>query len=634
MAERNERRAEIRAAIVAAVLAASLAAIGFYITRLPPWKPSPFDYSLAMIPMRDGVKLETVIFTPKNAKARAILLGRTPYGVPSRDVELSPGLLADGYVRVFQNIRGRYKSEGKFVMMRPPRDRADPKATDEGTDAYDTIDWLVKNVPDNSGRVCIFGTSYDGWTSVMALLDPHPALRCASERASPNDMFVNDDFHHNGALRLTPTFEYSAMMEGEGNAKPDAKLEELLFPFARKDTYDFFLELGPLRHADERHFHGKLPTWEDVSKHPNRDAFWEEMAVTTHLTKTTVPVQHVVGWWDQEDLVGPLAIYAALEKSDVASLNYLVVGPWNHGGWHGEGTKLGPIDMGSDTAKEFREGAQRRWFAHWLKDEPLDLPEALVFETGANRWRKLDAWPPKSGVTPRRLYMHAEGKLSFDAPTETAFEGFDSYVSDPRNPVPYRHRPITPTWPDSDWPTWLVQDQRFVDHRPDVLTWQTDVLEHDVVIAGDVVAELYASTTGTDSDWVVKLIDVLPDGTPPNADAGVKPEDDLRGYELMITSEIFRARYRKSFALPEPVPANEVVKYGIDLHSRSHAFLRGHRIMVQVQSSWFPLYDRNPQKYVESIYAAEEADFVKATQRIVRSHDTPSSIVLPVVDDH
>jgi putative CocE/NonD family hydrolase len=288
--------------------------------------------------------------------------------------------------------------------------------------------------------------------------------------------------------------------------------------------------------------------------------------------------------------------------------------------------------MGSETGTTFRNDSQRRFFAHWLKDEPFDPPEALVFETGSNRWRKLDAWPPKSGVTPRRLYLREGGALSFDRPTQTGAAAFDEYVSDPANPVPYRRRPVTPTWPESDWPIWLVLDQRFVAHRPDVLTWQTDVLDHDIVVAGDIMAELHASTSGTDSDWVVKLIDVLPDGPPPGADAGVLPEDDLRGYELMISSDIFRARYRSGFDHSVAVPADTVVEYDIDLHTRAHAFRKGHRIMVQVQSTWFPLYDRNPQKFVPSIYLADDSDYVKATQRIARSAEAASAIVLPIDD--
>jgi putative CocE/NonD family hydrolase len=440
-------------------------------------------------------------------------------------------------------------------------------------------------------------------------------------------MFANDDFHHNGAFRLSYGFEYAWELETARGSNAD-------FPFGTADTYDWYLQLGALSHADERWFHGKVPTWTDFVQHPNRDAFWEKRAVGTYLDHpVTVPNLHVAGWWDQEDFVGPVDIYSRIERFDAqAHANYLVVGPWNHGGWGRDGSHLGPIDFGADRSAEFRAGAQRKWFAHWLHGAPLDQPEAQVFETGSNRWRSFDSWPPKSGTTARRLYLRAGGRLSFDPPGD-AEGAFDEYVSDPASPVPYRRRPIGPTyqWPEQ-WPAWLVQDQRFVDHRPDVLTWSTDVLDHDVVIAGDVVADLFASTSGTDADWVVKLIDVLPDGPPPPAKERDGGAPDLRGYELMIADDVLRARFRKSLARPEPVPAGEVVEYAIDLHTNAHAFLAGHRIMVQVQSSWFPLIDRNPQRYVENVFLARDEDYKKATQRVHRSRMAPSALVLPVLD--
>ena len=623
---------ESRSAFVLSILASVV--LGAYLgsERYAKHAPGPREYQQidAMIPMRDGVSLQTVVFVPRDARAPLpILLQRTPYDVPKDELTLlSPnlvGLRADGYIFAFQNLRGRFGSEGTFVMIRPPRDRADPKAIDESTDAYDTVDWLVHHVPGTSGRVGIWGTSYAGWTTQMALLDPHPALACASERASPSDMFVNDDFHHNGAFRLSYGFEYSAMLETSKVANTD-------FAFDEADTFDWYLRLGALSHADERYFHGKVPSWEDFVEHPNRDAFWEKRALGTYLDHPiAVPNLHVAGWWDQEDFVGPIDIYSRVERFDTAHVNDLVVGPWNHGGWGRDGSHLGPIELGADRSEEFREGAQRRWFARWLHGASgPEQPEAQVFETGSNRWRSFDSWPPKSGTTPRRLFLRAGAKLSFDAPTDGE-DAFDSYVSDPGNPVPYRRRPIGPTYqPPEEWPTWLVQDQRFVDHRPDVLTWSTDPLDHDVVIAGDIVADLFASTTGTDADWVVKLIDVLPDGTRPDEGDGGAP--DLRGYELIIADDVLRARFRKSFAAPEPVPAETVVKYSIDLHTNAHAFQRGHRIMVQLQSTWFPLIDRNPQKYVENIFRAKDEDFIRATQRVFRSGNAPSSVVLPVLD--
>ncbi|HEY2518284.1 MAG TPA: CocE/NonD family hydrolase [Polyangiaceae bacterium] len=610
------------------------AAVAAYAThRYAPSKRRNFTAIRAMVPMRDGIKLETVVLVPKERRGPLpILLQRTPYGIPEGDSEPAltgsyADLIADGYLFAYQNLRGRYRSEGTFVMVRPGRDPRDPKSTDETTDAYDTVEWLVHNVPDNNGRVGMRGVSYDGWTTAMALVEPHPALKCASEQASPSDMFLNDDFHHNGAFRLSYGFEYSALMETAKDAQTD-------FDFDRRDTYEWYLSLGSLTHVDERYLHGTIPTWEDFVTHPNRDDFWSRRAIAAALKRTTIPNLNVAGWWDQEDFVGPLDIYARLEKEDPAQRNFLVVGPWNHGGWaRGSGRSLGAIDFGSDTAQRFR-ALEAKWFAHCLHDAPLDLAEATVFETGSNQWRSFDQWPP-AGATERRLYLGSGGKASFEPPPD-AGEAFDSYVSDPTDPVPYRRRPIDPTYPGPDWPVWLVQDQRFADHRPDVLSWETDPLERDVVVDGNIRADLYASTSGTDSDWVVKLLDVYPDGPAPDAGAtadvgsdGGAPAD-LRGYELLIAGEILRGRFRDGFEHPQPVPAGAVVRYAIDLHSNAHAFLKGHRIMVQVQSTWFPVYDRNPQKYVENIFAAKDEDFVKATQRVYRSREAPSSIVLSI----
>ncbi len=389
--------------------------------------------------------------------------------------------------------------------------------------------------------------------------------------------------------------------------------------------------MGRLSNANARYFHDKLPTWNDFVQHPNHD-FWKQHAVTTYLKHTTVPNLNVAGWYDQEDFVGPTRIYAALEQTDTEHLNYFVAGPWNHGGWSGEtGRKLGDIDWGSDTSRYFRAHILAPWFAHWLHDKPLTQPEAVTFQTGTNVWKSYDEWPPKKDVTEKKLYLRGDGKLSFDKPGDR--DAFDSYVSDPANPVPYRNRPITPTYPAPAWTTWLVQDQRFVEHRPDVLTWETDPLKEDVTVTGDIVADLFASTSGSDSDWVVKLIDVYPEDyqkiTEDEADKGAGPV--LNGYELMIADDILRGRYRNSLETPEAIAPNKVTEYKIDLHPNDHVFLKGHRIMVQVQSTWFPLYDRNPQKFVDNIYKATDGDYVKATQKIYRSNSAASSVVLPVV---
>ncbi len=374
-----------------------------------------------------------------------------------------------------------------------------------------------------------------------------------------------------------------------------------------------------------------MPTWTDFVEHPDHE-FWKQRSVTSHLKHTSVPNLNVAGWYDQEDFVGPTHIYATLEETDKDHLNYFVAGPWNHGGWMGgPGRTLGDIDFGSDTAKYYRANILAPWFAYWLHGEgPLKEAEAVTFQTGSNVWRSYDEWPPKRGIETRKLFFRADGKLSFDAPMEA--EEFDSYVSDPANPVPYRPRPITPTYPGKGWPVWLVQDQRFVEHRPDVLTWRTDPLTDDVVVTGDVVADLFASTSGSDSDWAVKLIDVYPDDyqkvTDTDAEKGTGPV--LNGFELIVADDILRGRYRNSLETAEPITPGKVTEFKIDLHPNDHAFLKGHRIMVQVQSTWFPLYDRNPQTFVPNIYKASDSDYRQSTQKIYRSRDAASSVILPI----
>jgi len=584
-----------------------------------------FDKTEVMIAARDGVKLHTEIYAPKNAReALPIVLERTPYGINddekgySRKLGRYVEMIPDDYIFVFQDIRGRYGSAGTFVMNRPVRDAKNAKAIDEGTDTYDTIDWLVKNVPRNNGRVGLLGISYGGWLTVMGMLEPHPALKAVSEQASPADMFLGDDFHHHGAFRLSYGFEYSTMMETD---KTNFK-----FQFDRFDTYDWYLRLGPLSNANGKYIHGTLPTWNDFVAHPNYDSFWKGQAMASLLTKAKVPNLNVAGWWDQEDFYGPMKIYEILEKSDSEHLNYVVAGPWNHGGWAGgPGNSLGAIPFGTDTGTYFRQKIEAPWFAYWLKDKgSLPVKEAVLFQTGSDTWVQFDSWPPRTAEK-RNLYFREDGKLSFEAPS-AAGQAFDSYESDPAHPVPYRHRPIDMTYPDDHpgrWPTWLVEDQRFVDQRPDVLSWQTEELNENVTLAGQVTAKLFASTTGSDSDWIVKLIDVYPEKYP--------EKWQLSGYELMIADEVFRGRFRKSFEKPEAITPNEVTPFTIDLHTANHVFKKGHRIMVQVQSTWFPIIDRNPQKFVPNIFEAKEGDFQKTTQRIYRSKNYPSSVEIAVV---
>jgi putative CocE/NonD family hydrolase len=587
--------------------------------------PALFEKKEVMIAMRDGVKLHTEVYAPKNAKeALPIFLERTPYGISAEDKGYSPKLyryssmFADGYVFVFQDIRGRYGSEGQFVMNRPVHDPSNPKGVDESTDTYDTIEWLVKNVPNNNGRVGTAGISYGGFLVAMALVNPHPALKAVSEQACMGDAWIGDDFFHNGAFRLSYGYEYAAEME---STKENSKLK-----FDRDDLYDWYLHLGPLSNINKDYLHGKIPTWNSFVEHPTYDEFWKKKSLSNELHQATVPNLNVAGWWDQEDFYGPTATYANLEKNDAAHMNYLVVGPWNHGGWaHGSGNWLGQIPFASNTGEYFRDKVEAPWFAYWLHDKgELPLKEALLFQTGSNTWTRFDAWPPQDAQQ-KRLYFGADGKLSFDAPKTDAPEAFDSYVSDPANPVPYRNRPVDETYPSDHpgrWYTWLVQDQRFVEKRPDVLSWKTDVLQEDVTLTGQVTAKLFAATTGSDADWVVKLIDVYPE----------KPDTEwnLSSYELMIADEIFRGRYRNSYEKPEPIVPGEITPFTIDLHTADHVFKKGHRIMVEVQSTWFPLYDRNPQKFVPNIFEAKDSDYQKATQKIYRSQKYPSHVEISV----
>ncbi|MBS1978197.1 MAG: CocE/NonD family hydrolase [Bacteroidetes bacterium] len=589
----------------------------------------------AMISMRDGIKLFTVIYAPAVQKeAYPILFLRTPYGVakmPSPNLrDYTADLAKDGYIFVFQDIRGRYQSEGTFEMQRFTRDRKNPKAIDESTDTYDAIEWLLKNVKGNNGKVGMFGISYAGWTTMMGTIDAHPALKAVSEQASPSDMWMGDDFHHNGAFRLSYGFEYAYMEE--------ATKEDAMFPFDTYDTYDWYLKLGPLYHVNEKYFHGKIPSWNDFANHPNYDDFWKNQALPSRLGAPTIPNLHVAGYWDQEDFYGPLKAYEVLEKQDHNNKNFIVIGPWNHGGWaRGNQDALGNVRFGVPTAQQFRQQIQATWFAFHLKgkDDPKlpegngftvqglgqgKFPEAVTFQTGSNTWKSYSSWPPKEASV-RNLYFREDGRLTFDAP---ASEGFDTYVSDPSKPVPYRMRPIEATYgPGSRWYTWLTEDQRFVHNRPDVLSWQTETLTEDMAVTGQLIASLFASTSGTDSDWIVKLIDVYPDQYP--------EEPKMSGYQLMIANDVFRGRFYRSFEKPEALKPGEVNLFPIDLHAANHVFRKGHRIMVQVQSTWFPVIDRNPQSFVPNIFDAKESDFQPATQKVYRSPGFPSHIKLPVM---
>ena len=587
-----------------------------------------FDFKAVMVPMRDGVKLNTHIFTPKNQSGPLpMILERTPYQAPAGQGWAQghyKEMAADGYIFVFQDIRGRFKSEGQFVMQRAPVSvlKNDPKLIDEVTDAYDTIEWLTKNVPNNNGRVGIIGISYPGWTAMMATIAPHPALRAASPQASPADMWMGDDFHHNGAFRLSYGFEYATMME--------TNKEQARFEFDKYDTYEWYLRLGALSNVNEKYLKGKIPTWNDFVEHPNYDRFWQEQAAAGYLKQARVPTLNVAGWWDQEDFYGPVKIYEEFEKNDPQKQNFFVGGPWNHGGWaRADGSSLGKIQFGGNISLQYRQQIEAPFFAYYLKDKGAPTwKEANVFETGSNEWRSYDQWPPSYKTETRKLHFQANGKLSFDAPVQNRDSNgaaYDQYISDPANPVPYRPRPVEATYDlrGSGWGAWLVGDQRFAQGRPDVLTWETDPLTEDLTISGNVVGHLFASTTGSDADWIVKLIDVYPENYPKDVKMG--------GYQLMVANEVFRGRFHKSFEKPVALAPNAINEFAVNMRYCNHRFQKGHKIMVQVQSSWFPIIDRNPQKFVPNIFKAKDADYVKATHRIHRSKQFPSHVSVPVM---
>ncbi|MGA7054190.1 MAG: CocE/NonD family hydrolase [Mycobacterium sp.] len=530
-----------------------------------------------------------------------------------------PELIADGYIFALQDSRGRGDSGGEFVTGGPMRNRSQLRATDPSTDAYDSIDWLVKHVTGNNGKVGTLGISYGGFLVTRALVDPHPALKAASPQATCVDMFVGDDWHHNGAFRLSYSFDWIAAMEAERAPGSESALSAL----TRHDSYEQFLALGPLSNVNKLLFHGVAPSWNAFAQHPNLDDFWtkEMCGVLPYVQPVKVPTLLVAGYFDAEDFYGPLELYKKFESEDPKHLVRLVIGPWYHGSWSRspEGRLLGRIDFGQDTSRWFRDHVQAPWFAYWLKGRgSLDLPPVLAFRTGENRWERYESWPPQP-VSERKLYLRAGGELSFDAPPAASGDApHDDYTSDPAKPVPYYPRPIT----DEDWPTWQVADQRFVDGRPDVLTYESEPLTEDLTVSGNPIAHLFAASSGSDSDWVVKLIDVYPEN--------YQPDPSLRGFQLMLAGEVLRGRYRNSFEKPEALVPGEIFPYAIELRDRNHTFKAGHRIMVQIQSTWFPVIDRNPQRYVPSIYEAVESDFRTAVQSIYRSAKYPSYVALPV----
>ncbi len=619
----------------------ALVRLTLLLCALPIYAQSNYRVQEYMVPMRDGIRLQTVVITRANQTTPLpLLITRTPYGVPTQEdynkqatkegADWLPTqwkeLSADGYIFVVQNLRGRFKSEGTFLLSQR-YDANDPKQTNETNDAYDTVDWLIKNIPNNNGKAGIYGISYAGLTAGLTLLHPHPALKAVSEQASPVDQWMNDDDHRYGALRESYTFEYAVMEQADKN-------QNTHFDFSNYDTYDWYLNLGPLSNINDKYLHGSIPYWNDVMQHPDYDGFWQKEAWVNQLHSSTVPNLNVAGFWDQEDPWGPWQIFRHAEQHDPDNTNFLVAGPWFHGGWSAPvGDTIGPVSFGGHkTALEYRQNIEAPFFRHYLHGEG-DKPawKVSTFQSGSNTWHTYSEWPPKPSK-PTNLYLHADGTLSFTAPTATTPE-YRAYVSDPANPVPYRARPVSPTYPFAEWKFWEVADQRFVEHRSDVLTYISEPLDKDLVITGPLAASFFAATSGTDADFIVKLIDVYPETNQKSA-LEIKPEayaNSLNGYELPIAMEVNRGRYLKSFEHPQPLIANKPEEWKIPLRDHDHVFLKGHRLMVQIQSTWFPVIDRNPQKYVPSIYQAKATDYVPATQRIYSTPTLPSHLVLPVM---
>ena len=589
-----------------------------------------------MIPMRDGVRLFTVILVPKGARGAPMLLTRTPYdagAMTSRaeSAHLGPRLegydnatdmiVEGGYIRVVQDVRGKHGSEGDYVMNRPLRGPQNPTAVDHATDTWDTVDWLVKNVPESNGRVGILGISYDGFTPLMALFHPHPALKVAVPMNPMVDGWRGDDWFHNGAFRQQGA---PYILEQEASRKNEIKWWR-----AHHDDYDEFLRAGSAGELGQERGLEQVGFWRKLLEHPSYDAFWRDQAVDQLLAAQPldVPVLLVHGLWDQEDIYGALAVYRALEPKDTANDKvFLVMGPWNHGQQIHEGSSLGPLRFDSDTALSFRREVLRPFLDQHLKEGAprADVAPVTAFETGSNRWRRLQGWPSgcAQGCEPKAtpLYLRAGLKLALEAPGagEAAYE---EYVSDPAKPVPFLPRPIRASGPA--WSSWLVTDQREASGRPDVLAFVSEPLTAPLKIAGAPVANLVASTSGSDSDWVVKLIDVYPD------EVAAQPE--LGGYQLMVAADVFRGRYRESLETPRALAPNQPLLYRFELPAAHHVFLPGHRLMVQVQSSWFPLYDRNPQTFVPSIFRARPGDYRRAVQRVFHAPDQASYVELPLV---
>ncbi len=605
------------------------------------------------IPMRDGARLFTAVYAPKDTtQTYPLLLIRTQSGLRPYGPDEYPNTLAgpsplphfakEGYIFVVQDVRGRWMSEGTFVNMRPHNpDKKKPKDIDESSDAYDTVDWLLKNVPNHNGKVGLYGTSYRGFYVAAGLIDAHPAIKAASPQAPIVDWFMGDDWHHNGALFLAHAFNYMPMI---GKPRPQRMKEPNFskFDYGTPDAYDFFLRLGPLANVEAKYFKGEVPFWNEFVQHSTYDEFWQARNHRPHLKNIQPAVMTVGGWFDTENLFGALETHQRLEAASSNANNFLVMGPWIHGGWNGgqaDGASLGDVSFGDKTAVFYREKIELPFFEFHLKGKgTFQPPKAWIFETGTNKWREYATWPPQN-TQPLTLHFHAQGRLATETsrgigfkpvasqhsdttgwkPIPLAETGFDEYISDPARPVPYIDKIGSGMLTE-----YMCADQRFASRRPDVLVYETDVLPKDVTLAGPIVADLHVSTTGSDSDWIVKLIDVYPNDHPdPNPNpTGVR----MGGYQQLVRGEVMCGRFRNSFEKPEPFTPGQPAVVKFKLPDVCHTFQKGHRIMVQVQSSWFPLVARNPQTFVDT-FRAKESDFQRATQRVYRSKELPSRVV-------
>lgn len=607
------------------------------ITPAPP--PTPAEELAAYVaanytkrelraPMRDGVELFTAVYTPKDtSRTYPMLLRRTPYSCAPYGADRFPGALGPsapfaraGYIFVYQDVRGAFMSGGEFVDVRPHRAvKTGPQDIDESTDTFDTIEYLLKEVPHHNGRVGLYGISYPGFYAAAGMIDAHPALRAVSPQAPIADWFF-DDFHHHGAFFLPHSFNFFASF---GLARPEPRTTfNPPFKHGTPDGYQFFLDVGPVKNLEREHLQGRVKFWTEAAAHPNYDEYWKARDLLPHLKKVAPAVLTVGGWFDAEDLYGPLHVYAAVERQNPGVENMLVMGPWGHGGWsRTDGDRLGDVAFGSKTSKHYQDTIELPFFEHHLKDAPAHgIAEASVFETGINRWRGFPAWPPPARA--RTLYFAPGEALVGEAPGDAA--AFDEFVSDPRRPVPFTQDIAVGMTKE-----YMTEDQRFAARRPDVLVYQTPPLTEDLTVAGPISAELWVSTTGSDADWIVKLIDVLPPDTPEpeGARRGVK----LGGYQMMVRSEAFRGRFRDGYEVPRPFVPGQPTKVVVPLQDVMHTFQRGHRVMIQVQSTWFPLVDRNPQRFVANIFAADEQDFQRATHRVHRARARASRVTLPVL---